>query len=215
LVQTLEERLRSRSVPSSTLSLVLDRIDHLQKKAGNISQNAKKLAELQAVDVPSAWNFVRKILEEVMLSVHRDAGLAPGSMPLKQIVDQLNAEGVLPQDIKACVDLIREYGNIGSHPTQHVYNPSPEAMSVLVGALAQVLEWYVIDFQPSVETECPNPDCRARQPQQRSFCSVCGSKLPRQRAKGKCPRCHKGTDNSMRFCGNCGLSLSGPVDGAD
>lgn len=49
------------------------------------------------------------------------------------------------------------------------------------------------------------PACRAPQPSDANFCSVCGAAMPRERA---CSRCHHGNPTTARFCNGCGAALA-------
>jgi hypothetical protein len=210
-VANLESHLRIKWAAPTSLTATIEKLEQLKQETGHVAESLRVILDLLKTDVNSAWNYIRRILESLVHSIfdrtRPSGGRAQGSFPnLKDLIDQLNREGTIPADITACMHLIRSYGNIGSHPGNRVYIPSDVAMTFVLNSLTQTFEWYASSFLPSLEVECPNSNCKSRQPKERKFCTACGTRLVTPSVR-TCGRCKKEVGEAMKYCWNCGQEL--------
>ena len=210
LISAVETRIKTEQGIPENQALLIQQLAKLRQEAGHSSSDISRISDLAKTDIRAAWNLTRRLLEEVVQQITRATNAADESItsgdPLHTSIERLKGSEVLPDDIFACMDAIRRYGNIGSHSGGVVYNPSPDGILIVLAALLQVYEWYVVAFLPSVRVECPNADCGKVQALGQNFCVFCGTRMPPV-PRTVCPTCKKPIAPGIEFCGNCGKPI--------
>lgn len=207
LLKSLERSLTEELAPPGALLQTVERIERIGENAGIAATDVRKLLELQKIDVRTAWNYVRRKLESILLSILDDVKINPNKKTVGALLDQVKKETSVPDDVVAAAELIRGFGNIGSHAAPTAYNPNKNTVTMVAHGLAHIIEWYTTIFRPSLFVKCANPRCGYTQRTGQKFCSECGTELPVD-GKLKCPRCKQEVDASQKYCGRCGNSLS-------
>lgn len=211
-VANVEHTLSVRSGNQLGVRAAIERLTRLQAQCGPMSTSVERFVELLDVEIKSAWNYSRRMLEELVsliLEKHVGSKQSGAFVALSNQIEQLRDKQIVPDDIRALMDLVRDYGNIGSHSGSNTYTPSEAALVFVLNALVSVFEWYVDDFLPRLQIECAS--CHAKQPKGQKHCTMCGEKLTAASDVQKCSRCKAVVDALMHFCPQCGLRVSIPT----
>lgn len=207
-IKSLEVSLSDELASYETLDASIAKISELDKQKGASSQDAGKLLQLKDIDIRLAWNYVRTKLEQIILWALADLNVEPMAKPtLNPLIELLKKHTNLPEDVLASAELIRGFGNIGSHAAPIVYRPNEVTLAIVIYGLAYIADWYMTLFKSSLTIQCTNTSCGAMQSIHQKFCSQCGSAILHNN-KLVCHRCKREVDNNMIFCGNCGVSLN-------
>ena len=187
---------------------LVKQIQELESQVGSLTTSIQKLNDLVRTNFGSALNYVRQVLEEVVGDIFRrskSSNLRPKEESLSSWIDLLSRDSVIPDDVAACMNLIRDYGNIGSHPGKVVFNPTDSAITLVLSALAQVFEWYVHTFLPRYQCR----GCGHRLDGRTLFCTKCGARAQSDERR-QC-KCDFRYDETTRFCPLCGIMLKPTV----
>jgi hypothetical protein len=84
-----------------------------------------------------------KILEAIAHSLFAEHVQAPGTRNLNTLINGLNQGGHLPRKILALAQVIRELGNVGSHPIYDDETLSHREALLALAATTILLEWHV------------------------------------------------------------------------
>ena len=137
-----EGEVPSRGSHSLALGLIETRIESANLVNPLYQFEIYRANELVWTDPQMALAKVRTILEGIMTRLHERAIGNPGTKRLDQLIRDLSTKGVLPRKILANCEVVRELGNVGSHPILDGEIVTHKEAQLALLALLIVIEWY-------------------------------------------------------------------------
>jgi hypothetical protein len=154
IVPSLPEEVSRPPVPASTPSdfspVIERRIEKAQLKATLFSRELVRVQELLRTDPDMALTKCRQILESSVYQLHKTAIGNPGTKRLEQLIADLARQAALPRKIVALCEVVRELGNVGTHPIYDDEKPTHQEAQIALLSLIVVLDWFRRSQAPGV-----------------------------------------------------------------
>lgn len=123
-------------------ALITTRIENANIANTQFQFEIHRAHELISTDPDMSMAKCRVILESLLIHLHKHTAGNPGTKRLEQLIRDLSSREVLPRKINSLCDVVRELGNVGSHPVLDDEKTSHREAQLALLGLIIIVEWY-------------------------------------------------------------------------